>query len=576
MAGPGAFNLQFHSSGAWQQQQSQSPGFHQQPTTQELWQQQQRRSSCGAVPASQDVWAQTHHQRRSSCGPGTMATELWQQAQLQPRRNSVGSPAMAFMPDPNSYAQAGWPSPMLTAAGQAHSLPLSHHHPAAFQALSAWATPSQQVPFNHPHGFHGMGGHHRAGAPSTFADQKHDVMHQVDDSVAKAVFLGELGITAEEKEDFEWIADYGLQADAMPPGCALHFDVQSGRMYYVDSETQASSWENPLTAHLKRVVEAGRQYLQDPREGFFDEWQRSLWEMHRDDMETWTGPLVDEVGRAYYANSSTGASSWRDPREDAQYFFEMESNLVASLAEVLPPPEVKAVDQYRLPNFGGGCGFSNSDNSSAQKVTLPGGAEVLTLEGESRSPSRPERRRLSCDVQAMAQESATIDRGHAMRNMGRSTEWLYEASQAEEECQRRAIRKKVELRKLRLLRMAAPATMASSGRSLPRLNSEATLARRLSERAGMPGVISETAAAAAAAAAAVAAAGDVDVDSPKLGELVAAAFRELSLSSCDGGPSVADEAGTTGTTALFPVASVDTPASTIASGLYDATNAVSV
>ena len=63
------------------------------------------------------------------------------------------------------------------------------------------------------------------------------------------------------------------------------------QVYYVDSETQSSTWESPLLPFLGRTLETGRRYLEAPseerfkacfwwrngREDFFEEAKLQLW-----------------------------------------------------------------------------------------------------------------------------------------------------------------------------------------------------------------------------------------------------------------------------------------------------------
>ncbi len=61
--------------------------------------------------------------------------------------------------------------------------------------------------------------------------------------------------------------------------------------------------------------------------------------------ETWHGPFSveaegekpsdeSEVGRQYFVNSNSNASSWEDPRVDAQVIYELQSMLVEKVNEV--------------------------------------------------------------------------------------------------------------------------------------------------------------------------------------------------------------------------------------------------
>eukprot|EP00439_Symbiodinium_sp_Y106_P054736 s498_g7.t1 len=126
---------------------------------------------------------------------------------------------------------------------------------------------------------------------------------------------------------------------ALPAPWERHFDPATGCAYYVDADTQESTWDCPLIPCLRRVLQSGRRYLTSPSEGFFEEQKVQLWERLKADLDCWYGPLESPEGRAYFAHSLSGHSSWRDPRVDTQFLFDLEGGLLDSLAEMLPPPE---------------------------------------------------------------------------------------------------------------------------------------------------------------------------------------------------------------------------------------------
>lgn len=153
------------------------------------------------------------------------------------------------------------------------------------------------------------------------------------------VFMQQLGMHPAEQMKLGWIAEYGMKEEAMPPRWTLHVDRNSGHVYYVDRDSQTSSWENPLAPALLKVLEVGRRFLQQPTNHFFEDRKKELWHEHRLEIQSWCGPFKDGKGRPYFANSTTGVSSWRDPREETQYIFEMQSGLLATLEALLPSAE---------------------------------------------------------------------------------------------------------------------------------------------------------------------------------------------------------------------------------------------
>jgi len=167
---------------------------------------------------------------------------------------------------------------------------------------------------------------------------------------AAGEFMQLLGIDPSEDVYFGWIAEYGLQSEALPARWASSVDASSGRIYYVNTDDGTSTWENPLANALRVVIDIGRFYLQAPSEGFFEEQKMRLWAHHKQDLEGWHGPHVDEEGREYFANSELGVSSWQDPRHETQHIFEVQSNLLDALEEMLPGYLLDT--QGDLPGFG--------------------------------------------------------------------------------------------------------------------------------------------------------------------------------------------------------------------------------
>jgi len=158
----------------------------------------------------------------------------------------------------------------------------------------------------------------------------------------------ELGIEAGEAMHLGWIAEYGLQPGVLPERWSYHTDSATGRIFYADSQSGTSSWENPLSPSLRTIVEIGRLFLRAPADGFFEEQTQALLDRHKQELECWHGPLEDEEGRTYFANSSLGTTSWEDPRVETQFHWELEKTLLEALERSLP---AVAVDS-ELPVFG--------------------------------------------------------------------------------------------------------------------------------------------------------------------------------------------------------------------------------
>mmetsp|Transcript_39521 Transcript_39521/g.73682 ORF Transcript_39521/g.73682 Transcript_39521/m.73682 type:complete len:349 (+) Transcript_39521:82-1128(+) len=262
--------------------------------------------------------------------------------------------------------------------------------------------------------------------------------------------IEELEIQPSEEADFAWIAEYGAQDEALPPPWERHFDPASGCAYYVDGDTQESSWECPIVPCLRRVLQSGRRYLQEPSEGFFEEQKVQLWTRLKAELDCWYGPLDSPDGRPYFAHSA-GHSSWRDPRVDTQFLFDLEGGLLDSLAEMLPPPE-----ELQVPCFG-----SRELREAASFWRADTGAEVLTLgSGDAQdaaasdlldatgtpTPRMPSKLEV---VSAAAQKDAKSEKKSKLKGMRKTLTRLHNMLEEEVESQRRQIRERYKARSVR-------------------------------------------------------------------------------------------------------------------------------
>lgn len=250
------------------------------------------------------------------------------------------------------------------------------------------------------------------------------------DTEVLARFMAELGIEPWEEDEFSWIAEVGLLT-ALPPRFASRYDQDSGATYFVDIDTQTSTWENPLIPHLQRVIEIGRMHLRNPVEGLFEEQRKVLWSEHLAELDYWHGPIQDGEGNCYFVNSIDNISSWQDPRINAQYLFDIQSSLLRHLQGILA-----AEEQEEIGDFGGGTPWETED-----------GAQVLTLEGLPVSRTNPgqKERRISRAMQQAPNHTSTLEQ------MGSTVEWLNDTRQTEEEIQRVRLIRKVEERRMRKL-----------------------------------------------------------------------------------------------------------------------------
>lgn len=261
-------------------------------------------------------------------------------------------------------------------------------------------------------------------------------------------FAQQLGILPEEEDDFRWLAEVGLQSP-LPSRWTSHADAHTGFMYYIDHDRQISSWENPLVPHLRRVVEIGRAYLKKRSESYFEEQKALLWHQHKHDLDCWHGPFADAEGRSYYVNATLGISSWNDPRVDAQYIFELESGLLATLGEVLPAPV---------------------ENDSVAAEDAPwktsSGAEVLSLEESGNGDHATKNknrlgRGLTETMKKWTQNNKREEHRSVLEQMAQKANMVRNVLKDEEECQRLQFSKRVEVRRRRRVPQAYPSLLLS-------------------------------------------------------------------------------------------------------------------
>lgn len=252
----------------------------------------------------------------------------------------------------------------------------------------------------------------------------------IQDSPALSSLVAELGIDPWEVDEFAWIAEVGLETNP-PPRYVSRLDADSGATYFVDLDTQTSTWENPLVPYLKSVVEVGRMHLRNPVEGLFEEQKKVIWSEHKAELDCWHGPIQDEEGNSYFVNSRDGISSWQDPRTGSQYLYDLQCLLLEHLQGILC-----AEDRDKNGCFGGGTPWETED-----------GSEALSLEGVPVSKQNPGRKvtRIKAAMQLEVDHTATLE------EMRTQAEGFRDAAHTEEEVQRLKLIRKVEERRMRKL-----------------------------------------------------------------------------------------------------------------------------
>mmetsp|Transcript_64 Transcript_64/g.177 ORF Transcript_64/g.177 Transcript_64/m.177 type:complete len:537 (-) Transcript_64:107-1717(-) len=255
------------------------------------------------------------------------------------------------------------------------------------------------------------------------------------DTAAVSAMAQQLGIDPEDTQ-FRWMAELALQSP-LPQRWSCNRDPASGLIYYTDVESQTSSWENPLIPYLRRVVDIGREFVQNQTPDFLETEKAALWQEFKDDLDGWHGPFGDPSGRTYYVNHRTNSASSADPRVDSQYIYELQCSFLDTLQEVLDSANKPGTPGTPGSHWGSGEGlFSRVD-----------GAEVLTLDGSPQSPQRPITPRL---VKQLQQNAQVVDHKSTLEIMSDRMRLFVNMRSHDEEAQRIMLSKKVTARNVRV------------------------------------------------------------------------------------------------------------------------------
>jgi len=251
-----------------------------------------------------------------------------------------------------------------------------------------------------------------------------------------------LEIQTSEHQEFGWIAERALTSQ-LPPRWSCYTDPQSGRAYYMDQDTQATTWEHPFLPYIRRIIEIGRMYFQEASETFFEDHRGLLWEEHKAELESWHGPMSNPSGQPYFVNSISGQQTVFDPRECVQCIHELECELLTGLEQVLPKPG---------PNTPG-----RHWGSSSPWLTSTG-AEVLTIESpnatlDSPKTARPQTSRPPTGYEqgVFTQTAAAMEHKTTFSQMHEIVERVLYTRNDEEEAQRLRLKRKVDARQKRKL-----------------------------------------------------------------------------------------------------------------------------
>jgi len=423
------------------------------------------------------------------CGGGGWPTDIGTHGFAQTHGGNWMQPRGGLLPplDNRPGSAAGWSAPSAShgfmqpavyaqpSYGQQFASP-GFHQPAVPsmgmpQTSYGWGSPSPAPVFDPQSPQYGFGSSWQSGPASPISpgyspwtQQQHQ--QQMDPVVG---FMHELGMEDSEQADLGFIAEYGLAEGVLPGNWSTHLDNSSGQYYYVSADGQQTQWENPLLETLRQVVEIGRLYLEMPAEGYFSEQKSLIWGHHVEDLEVWHGPYDTKEGRSYFLNSSTGESSFEDPRADTQFIYEVESNLLDSLEERLPTPRTlrmqkaeAAAQREPEPDL---PGFGVPENKAANPVSPDsGGSGTSPRFGETTTPRKGDR------IREMVGDSLA-DRTSALKRLGAIADKHHAVCCDEVEAQLLQLSNKAKLRKMRRKKIAAgKEAYELIGSSLPRFS----------------------------------------------------------------------------------------------------------
>jgi hypothetical protein len=241
--------------------------------------------------------------------------------------------------------------------------------------------------------------------------------------------FAELQITPAEEDVFAYIVEVALRSD-LPPRWKKKVDG-NGATYYLDTDSDSSTYENPLMPYMRQVVEVGRMYLKAPSFGFFEKQANTLWQLHRGELADWHGPVQDESGNNYFINGTTQTSSWHDPRLAAQHYFDVQSKLLKHLETTLSTGVVDdgagAFGAGQAPMWEQGAPSLEERMLGQSKPVSPSGTGFVT--GRSQKSVRVAKA-MEDEMNPVAQE-----RYFQLTKMSNAADWMHEASKSEEALQ---------------------------------------------------------------------------------------------------------------------------------------------
>mmetsp|Transcript_139070 Transcript_139070/g.444134 ORF Transcript_139070/g.444134 Transcript_139070/m.444134 type:complete len:311 (-) Transcript_139070:97-1029(-) len=131
-----------------------------------------------------------------------------------------------------------------------------------------------------------------------------------------------LGVDSDFDSDLQWIAQEAFDA-ALPASWSEHTDDE-GRLYFFREASGESSWEHPMDAVYRELVDLVKQAryadsdgddsasVESSRATLIHSHLRQVHQRALDTLEGWSGPYTSAEGEYYY-NTHLKVSAWESP-----------------------------------------------------------------------------------------------------------------------------------------------------------------------------------------------------------------------------------------------------------------------
>jgi len=140
------------------------------------------------------------------------------------------------------------------------------------------------------------------------------VAEQYGDLHEYGLSLG-VDLDADGDEDLAWAVQQAFNAPL--PGSWTEYMDDTGRAYYIKDGSMASTWEHPMDAVYRELLELIKRQRSTPtpeaqREEVVKQHLKQVHQRAKADLEAWSGPYASEQGDYYY-NDTLKLSTWDSP-----------------------------------------------------------------------------------------------------------------------------------------------------------------------------------------------------------------------------------------------------------------------